>query len=1649
MKPTPVILIAVVLVVLAAAKVIEAQPVQPAPGQYGDDVVLSLDPGVGDLEYRFITDGRNGDTRYYLPWQGPILLSAPNGTQVTYRLQIRAVDADEPVDGFETDSHNEPIYSWTIDKLSPDAPVPQPLPGVYADERAVSAATTDPDEAVWVQEVDRDATFRPLDGEGVQLVGGPGELSDHTLAFQARDDAGNRGPIAAYRYRIDRRGESSGDGPLILSPVAGTFANRQLVVLDDRRYRVMRATVAESGSGRVQSVSAATPELVPGSGDFTLTVTAIRRRDQTEVSERVSWRQQPVDSPFADLPAGRVSEPVTIPAPEPAVRYTLEDRPVTQSDPLLSGPLTIAPIPDVLRVVSLRLRPVGATTEFRSVLLMEGRVPPEPVVEQIGDAVVVFSDSESDVVYVAQDGPSMRESPPRDALPASGTIEVAALGGSVVNAWARYPGGAWSAPGSGTVESVAGPTPIDVTPDRATGRVTITPQRAGRFRLVAGDGIEVMRGFGGAPIVWDVPQGIAASVSAGGADVAPVRVDTAPPAPPEIVWDGERIGVTGSGARYLRLNDEPFERYRAPLPLPGEPAALVTYRVEAYRVVDGRRSTSAVRLVRRDRRELAVPPLVEPLPRFSSNAELELVFANPHSDLVVHYEVAADGDSPPVPNLESPTTRSSIVLETPQGTQRVYRVAARARYEGRDEWSSLQRYSVIVDRIAPDPPRLLSPSGDVTAAEPQVIRFAEPERGADLLYRLSPDAAFEPWAGPVTVGGGGTTDESYVVEAYTRDAAGNRSDLARPVRITIRTERPRPPAITVDSVPVEAPSITAAQDLVVGVKPELENSSVMWRVRPATAAADQPFEPFNGDQTLPVGDDPPRSRVIVEAYAVNDAGVPSELSRLLVVLDRSAPSPPAAPYITRTAPDGRSGVASWASQANETIYAAQTTDGTDPPPIGSPAYAAVGESYRWTIPQGRESVQLAWYAVDPAGNASGLSRIRLDATPQAQPPRFSGAEDGAVYADAREIAIAADSIVRFSVSTTGEPAPNVHPLSTVYRAPLRFAAADGEVLQVQLRARSDAGDGRLSDERHIAFTIDRRPPPSPSLSGASNEAYYAETRVVTLSSSEPDATIQYRVVREADDAQEPEFAPYAGPVELPAVAGELVTYRIEAYTTDVADNRSDETVSWRIHIDQEIVYVDGSTAAPGDGSRDSPYGSLADALTAAARDARTTVFLSAGRFTLEAAALSAFSGGPLALVGGFTSGDWTGQSGVTIVTIAGGTALEVPGGTELQDLSIEGAVRLLAAPDAETRLVRVEIAAGPEHPALELTGGAAIRARTVALTGARGDLRLAPGSSADFENLVATDVVAQSATLRLTDATVERMRIDARSDLVAQRLALTSRQRDGSALEIRGSEASITDSVIRFASPDGSSPAITAVDAIVSLIDTTVVSMSRETAIALRQRGGTARIDSAFLSATSEAALAATMVLRGVDAAVVNSALVARGRPESVGVILADGTLQVDYSVVHLGGADGVLMEAINATGTATRVAVTNSLVSSAAGRDSAAIRLDPLVDASVRTSAFSGFGRPMARSAPRGRWTASQRDAEITFGGASGNIAASFDGSVPDVDGEAAADELIEQLAGRWGARLASPDPHIPVDAAGRERDPLRPDAGPIELPR
>ncbi|MFW5827697.1 MAG: hypothetical protein ACOCU4_06380 [Alkalispirochaeta sp.] len=1217
----------------------------------------------------------------------------------------------------------------------------------------------------------------------------------------------------------------------------------------------------------------------------------------------------------------------------------------------------------------IRFRADDEEYDTRLAFLLDGRRAPRPQIATRfrSDRVSLYSLAQTELQWatVASQGARQYSDPVLGRV----TLDLTDIPASAeeILIRARFPHGPWTQ----TTADVSGfrspefQLPREIVDDGVTIAVG-SPGETGELTLLeASSGRESLHFRGEYPLRWRPPAGFSATLMSEGDHDATVRADRSPLAPPVVTFRDDRLVLAGEGQMFYRVDGAPETMYETPVELSGVAGALRRYRIDAYRILEGQISPTITVYPVIDERQPVVPPprvagaVAQGSAEFvSRDASPTVTFSSPYEDLQLHYEVSSTGEAL-LPQTESPLVGDGIILTAPEGEETRWRIRVRGRFPGRAQWSPVYRMAVTIDRQPPPPP-VLSSDPRITG----VVAF-EPPRDSDttVWYRLRESEPYRRYEAPVTIDRD-RLERAIVIGAYTRDGAGNRTELPEAPLVEPLNDEPAPPQLMMNGRPADRPRIVVSRESLLEV---LDPTDVRWRILDGDGSSEsRRFEPIREPRLLTPG-----------TYRINafrERG--SERSRVIeriITIDPERPQRPAVPYISY-ASDGRSGTVYWPGAQSERIFASVVPN-FEAESVVEPFSVSDG-TVQWQIPDDSSYVTLAYFSLGESGQRSETEVLRIDAARLRPPAELSGVRNGERYRSERTVRLSGRGDIRFTVTSDGSSPQAVRVSSPRYEAPLLMSAAAGETTHYRLRYQTFQGDSPVSEEREISFVIDREPPGSPVLVGAEPDGYYSERRVVRLRGEADSDTIFYRV--SADESLQTDFSRYGDErVLLEEEPAAPRRYRIDAYSVDSVGNRSPGIATWTITVDATSLHVSAVRGDDhsGDGSRQAPLATLDAALRRVTETSRDTIFLTSGTYTVSAAALADQPDNEtrLNLIGGFDPVTWRPGSDRSIINAPEEGIPPLQGTLRLERLSFSQTLHLRAE-RMELRNVHVHVhrhmpvnAGGT--PGIIQTGGiVSVRDSSIVPSieiqeGAVFDARGSALGSVSIHGAVATVTDSISNGLRVHDGSrvvVSESRISADRTVDIGGLVYA----DESALEINSS-------LIQSAGEDPI--LVRGRDTDVRIHGTLLYGTGQRSAVAIRTRGGRLTVIDSMVDVRSQG-FAYGLFARNTPIELSGSAV------DGIAIAASDGALSLNSSILWVSSEEGE--EPITATGVSAdgqgvdALEIRDSTILAHRVHDAAstAIRLGSPGIPRIRDNAFTGWPFSLIQSTSAVVWERSGR---------------------------------------------------------------------------
>ncbi|NBF38881.1 MAG: hypothetical protein GVY14_00545 [Spirochaetes bacterium] len=1277
----------------------------PPAGRYEKNVLLSLGGSVGEtaparspsatrsrrLEYRVSGVGASD----FVGYQGPLQLSALPGEQRTYRVTARVMDGDEVL--------REEEARYTIDRRLPPAPEISELSGFYREPVEVGLAAPRGASVYYAVE---GAGFSEWDGTDIRLAGEAGARVEYLVEAFSRFGDGPAGPVSSRRIVIDRVSAEPPSGIKIGSPVAGAWANRQLLYVEETGFSEIRYTTDGSDPSRGGTLYEG-PVLLETDGTARLRV-----RGVTESGEayRESLEFSAGSRQLLEVEQGVRTESFELGPPSDGVyRYRRSSGDAAaETGALFSRPISLTVQRGSRRGAEVRVDgPVDRRDEaasFRYFFLLDGRVPtpPEVTIDVDGrDALVSMTGSRGAAVEyeVRIDGSSVSEGsydgPIEVTLPAgreSGEIEVTAVsayGDARVSEPATVRRTFDSSPPA--VPSLelpeGGPAASVLLPVRAEAESTVLYEIA--FDSEPGEPDSFSPRLKTTSPLLALPHGVEGrafirlrarddegNLSAS-SPVYRVELDARPPQPPRIMIDRNVARLAGDGMLYYALHDGVtqgggagvYAPYEGPLRLGGRAGEKLRYELTAYaRDEAGNRSRTVTVLEEVDRRIPRVPAAMsvtdgahyaEPEVRFQVSGTAE--------DLNLHYTATTDGSEPPEPKPEDAVVpRDGVAFAAPEGSEVPVHLKVVPRFAGSDVTGRVREIRFAIDRRAPELPAISGIEAGGSYPAPRRLELQPADPGADDITVVlretvgggqTSESTFR-YSEPILLSGRDGRETLYEIDLRVTDPAGNSRSLEEPIRTVV--DRSAPVAGEIVLTGEDGTSIFGmATNGPVVLRP---SSDRIMRYELAEDGA--PPAPVSSSSPL-IGEGlrlPGRSggEVLYRvAYRSEDAAgnLSQETARLVMEIDRRPPPPPAAPSI-RVAEDGRSARLAWSAEPGyRTGFRVVDEDEGE--------FRGADERSEVSFPPGDARVTVEAMQVDEVGNRSETRQFEVRGFTVSPRPELGGVRPGETYGETVVLRNRTpDATVRYELATGDDEPDEPTRFSEELPETLPFDVSPGETLRYTVHARAFDAGSRPSGVVRLSFTVDRTPPPPPELVNARSGDFYTGSRMVELDA--PEGEIRYRLSLVQEEAGD--FRPYEDQVMLNAVRGRLAHYQLEAYVVDGAGNRSGTPRVWDLYIDQEIVYVsvdggadDPDSGAAADGGRETPFSSLSEAVDFALSRERRTIFVSSGSYQVS---VPLRVDGDLTIQGGLSSETWRRADGrvteiVTSDTFSGAALFDV------------------------------------------------------------------------------------------------------------------------------------------------------------------------------------------------------------------------------------------------------------------------------------------------------------------------------------------------------------------------------------------------------
>ena len=1532
-----------------------AYRISPPPGRYRENQLVAIEPIAEDTQayYEFVDDIDSADSPL-IPIRDSLSLSALPGEERTYRLRLQ----ERPRSAADTIvSTTVSTIVYTVDRRPPLPPATSLDSGEYWGPVALSFASRSGEKVFYAVDGSILAEPRQWDGAPIRLEGVDDQRVRHSVQAYSRDEAGNRSTVEEYTFWINRK------KPIVhvFSPVSGVFANYQMLFIDSRHVEWVKYTL-DGSDPLVQGTAYTGPKMLPLAGTTRLRIVAKPRLpSEALVHSDVTYTVRPESewSIISDAKSGVFSAGVKVKllsVQGTRVFYTLNERMPTENDLRYSSILSFDSVPNARRMVTLRARAVAAegvwSGEYRFLFAIDRRIPAVPEI-LLGTAlsnkpveVLIRSSDESSVYFTLDGSIPDRQSPPYtepvvvepDFAGPDGLVTVKARGFSEADKSSDL---AFSMlhfdleqPEPPRVEMSSKGRQISTSADylRTAGAVVVTVNSPADSRIVfeVFDPAQMRLPDALSPqspeqILVDVPYGIErqfdlrfASVDGAG-NVTQQKalnlfaIDRKPPNHPLLSHSPDAgpfdrdiaLSMNGDGKIYYSITSDgstPTDpstgssAYSVPIALAGSEGDAVSYQIKLLCVDDLGNSGGVIGPYSYtiDRRKPVLPELhgirdgefynTQPIGLRTGNREFP-----------IRYSVSRDGTEPADPTAESELLPDFLSFPGELGKEITYRLKLLPVSSGGNEGGDIRHVRFTVDLRPPVVPTLTGFHDGQRYRRPIAVSIERPQ--PDERYFLSVSVSENDPPDPIQYGeevlGSVTFDVPEGEERTIRlrvaamDSAGNRSP--HDGRSMFALDRKPPPQPLLVGLPENG---IINEPVAISFPPQEGRIVYEMSSDGSLPPLPGPSSPAYDSPIVLRGADGAEVTYRILARAVDDLENFGEVGRAWkVIVDREAPGQPPAPRVESSGGSGsQRTLVEWNVPSDHVLHY-RSLVGAFPDDTEYVRYAGPFEA------EGNENLEC--YFVDAAGNAGPLATYPVEVRRrEPTPPAVLGVEEGGIYREAVELSFTAEEgSIRYELTVDGTEPREVIATSPSAEGAVRLDALYDETASFSVRARTFSEAERVSEETRVSFVIDRTPPSPPVVVGIEPDGHYNESRTVNLFSDEGEI---YYSLSDESEAQR-----YQNPLSLVATEGEVIVYRISAYTVDRAGNRSTETPTWTATFDRDSVYVSSYGDDENPGTRGQPFRTLARAVDWLKQKGRTRVYVSLGRFSLDRPLSVDFD---LKIVGGLDPFTWR------------------PAGLERRSVIENGkyfrpddVLATVSAGSVEISGVELADVAGKCSSLVQVTGGRLILRDCLVVLENRqvaAGVVVSAGSASIADSKFVGREVSRGSFVRVSSGSVS---------LVDTELIGPQRATEFSGMVLNGGSHTVTGSIVRPGA-GAITRGILAVDSEVVLKGTTIGSGSgRDGSVCMELKRSTVEISGSTIETHADGQYPVGILSEDSSVSVHGSQLLVSGKFGATGIRAKRGSLEVIGTWIR-GNQTQDFLYLIDPSGFASRQAFLNQM---------------------------------------------------------------------------------------------------------------------------
>lgn len=1240
----------------------ESLTADPPPRKYNHNssITLELTDYDADIYYFF----EESDDRTPVKYTVPVQLRALGGEERAYTIHAFAVPRGREIS--EETVTEEEVFSYTIDKRLPGSPSATVPSGVYYDDLIVSFQYRT-DQLVYFSLIGDEQPIeitKQWSGKPLVLEGRKGAVSRYILEVFSYDDAGNKSSVRTYRYLLDKQEEEKIKQLEVISPVDGSFLNRQLLYIRHSGYSWVRYSVNGSNPASGGEPYEG-PFLIPQTGSVAVRVAAFDEGAKNIVEKKINFEVDENPSEILSLGSGVYGEDKTVRKKgKGTYRISMNDtRPEEWSDTIPDNGIKLPITENAQKPIFIRLlnenSPDGP--EYRYVYLMDGRIPAKPEIYLFdrtkggskGVEVAVLGPTYG-TIYYTLDGksPSRKSTQYTDpffiSYPASPNAQFRRIKAVTVDSHGNI--------SEVSEKNVRIPEEKDLPPPE------FEKGRKGTYSLRHPDNVDFVYEIGtdrqslvepslSSPAIsrtftYSLPYGFAKTLYVQFAavdrykNISPpsrvlrIDIDNNPPSKPVFTYKGGKLFIESdenAEIHYVVSEDADTHPeinanspvYEKPIKTHPEEGLKKTYTISAYAVDDeGNKSqTAGPKSFSIDLRSTSIPILSGAEEGGNYKDPVVLRFTLEKADEIILYTYTLDGSEPPDPDFTSDTADERTLLFEGRANNEVHvRLKYAAALPGPKRMGEIHNTAFIIDR---DPPAIPEPVGFENRqiyTGPVYVTIPDQEDGVEYFYGLaagngSPPDCFGAYGqkieDTVEFDLPKGEEKQFAVIFGAKDRAGNKVYNNTIYTFTIDKKGPSPPKpIGIPEKPINTP---------VEMSFDFEDGEVYYEFSEGESVPEDPSEnSFLYSSPVIFKGKPDREVVYtVKVCARDSAGNFSPHSAVYsFTIDQRSPAPVGKPLV-REEGDGIS--ISWPPPKSETIFFSLAREDKR---------ISEWEEFKEKIvvPAGelRRTVVLQAYRLDAAGNRSETASYEIwrELLDPEKNRVFSKILDGGIYNSPVTLKpYSGDQVIKYEVAFQGLEPMDVTVFSDELKRQTSFDVLPGEtkVFAVKARLYDKYTKNFISEEQTVTFTIDKTPPPPPEIIVKSGDQNYFQSDV-KVGINAPEGKIFYKV-RELDAfnnvLREGDYGNYTEEIVLYAEEGIFKSYDIISYSVDSAGNKSKNATRSGIVIDKQIIYVSDTGNDDYPGSRAQPLQSIWKAVELASEKSRGIIMIASGTYELD------------------------------------------------------------------------------------------------------------------------------------------------------------------------------------------------------------------------------------------------------------------------------------------------------------------------------------------------------------------------------------------------------------------------------------------------